>query len=142
MKGYSTQAVPDNALLIGVLNRLTSFEQAEEYLSELSALAYTAGMNTAKKMTVKVDAPNPATFVGSGKVQELVETCKQLGVTLVVFDDELTPTQLRNLEKAFELRVMDRTALILQIFKAHAKTATAKAQVELAQLQYMLPRLT
>lgn len=128
--------------MVGVTHRNVSFDRAEEFLHELSALADTAGFDVAEHMTVSSDRMNVATFVGSGKVAEIKEKIEARGLTLVVFDDELTPTQLRNLEEALKVKIMDRTALILEIFSAHARTAIAKAQVELAQLQYRLPRLT
>jgi GTP-binding protein HflX len=130
------------ALLVGVVNRQVSFDRAAEFLNELSALADTAGLDVAELMTVSSDRMNVATFVGSGKVQQIKEKIESKGLTLIVFDDELSPTQLRNLEEALKVKIMDRTGLILEIFAAHARTAIAKAQVELAQLQYRLPRLT
>ncbi len=142
-KNYiSTAPKKDLALLVGVTHRNVSFDRAEEFLHELSALADTAGFDVAEMTTVSSDRMNVATFVGSGKVEEIKKKIESKGLTLVVFDDELSPTQLRNLEEALKVKVMDRTALILEIFSAHARTAIAKAQVELAQLQYRLPRLT
>jgi len=116
-----------------------------EYLDELEFLVMTAGGETVKRFTQKVEHPNAATFVNKGKAEEIQEYVKAAGIDLVIFDDELSPTQVKNLEKLFEgdnVKVLDRTTLILDIFAARAQTSHAKTQVELAQLQYLLPRLT
>lgn len=136
-------AGPDKALLVGFWNKQrNTYEQALEYLAELELLTQTAGAQTVHKLLQVQGVPTAATYIGSGKLEELVQLRDKLGVTLVVFDEDLTPTQVRNLEKAFDRRVLDRSGLILQIFSEHARTAQAKAQVDLARLEYMLPRLT
>ena len=111
-------------------------------MEELEFLADTAGAVVLKKFTQKLDVPNTATFVGSGKLDEISRYIKAEEADTVIFDDELTPTQLRNLERGLECKVLDRTNLILDIFAKRAQTAHAKTQVELAQYQYLLPRLT
>lgn len=108
----------------------------------MAFLAETAGASTVKIFTQNLDYPDPRTFVGSGKLNQIVEFCKANAVTLAIFDDELTPSQLRNIEKALGIKVLDRTQLILDIFARRARTAQAQVQVELAQYQYLLPRLT
>ncbi len=135
--------VRDRALLIGVWQRQRdTHEQAEEYLDELALLADTAGADAVHRVMQPMNAPVAATYVGSGKVEEFKRLIELHQATLVLFDDDLTPTQVRNLEKAFDRRVLDRSGLILQIFAERARTAQARTQVELARLQYMLPRLT
>jgi len=132
----------ETAVLIGVILPRQSEEEVCENLEELEFLAETAGATTLKRFIQKIDVPNPRTFVGSGKVMEIKEYVDQNEVDLIIFDDELSPTQLRNLEKEFERRILDRTNLILDVFAQRAKTAYAKTQVELAQYQFLLPRLT
>jgi len=132
----------ESAVLIGVITRNQSEEREKEYLDELAFLAETAGASTVKIFTQNLDYPDPRTFVGSGKLNQIVEFCKANAVTLAIFDDELTPSQLRNIEKALGIKVLDRTQLILDIFARRARTAQAQVQVELAQYQYLLPRLT
>ncbi|MGM0475113.1 MAG: GTPase HflX, partial [Bacteroidota bacterium] len=117
-------------------------EMAGEYLEELAFLTETAGGEPKAVFTQKLDVPNPRTFIGSGKLGQVKETVREEEIDLVIFDDELTPSQLRNIEREVKCRVMDRTNLILDIFARRAKTAHAKTQVELAQYQYLLPRLT
>lgn len=141
-KFFYTAGQQDRALLMGIWTRHQSQEQAEEYLAELAFLAQTAHIVAVKQRMQRLDVPHAATFVGKGKVEELKEDVDKHEATLVIFDEELTPTQLRNLERELEVRVMDRSALILQIFSEHARTAQARAQVQLAYAQYMLPRLT
>ena len=116
--------------------------QAKEYLDELEFLADTAGATVLKKFLQRLDRPHPVTFVGQGKLIEISEYVKVTEADTVIFDDELSPTQLRNIEKVLECKVLDRTNLILDIFARRAQTAHAKTQVELAQYQYLLPRLT
>jgi GTP-binding protein HflX len=113
-----------------------------EYLDELSFLAETAGVVPVRKFTQRIDRPNTKTYVGSGKLEEISQYIKLHEIELVIFDDELTPSQLRNIENELECRILDRTNLILDIFASRAQTAHAKTQVELAQYQYLLPRLT
>ncbi len=132
----------ETAVLIGVILPRQPEEEVHENLEELEFLAETAGATTLKRFIQKIDVPNPRTFVGSGKVMEIKEYVDQNEVDLIIFDDELSPTQLRNLEKEFERRILDRTNLILDVFAQRAKTAYAKTQVELAQYQFLLPRLT
>lgn len=132
----------ENAVLVGVINKNQSEKQALEYLDELSFLAETAGANALKVFTQKMDNPHPKTYVGTGKLNEILSFTKIEEVDLVIFDDELSPTQLRNIEEIIGVRVLDRTNLILDIFASRAQTAHAKTQVELAQYKYMLPRLT
>ncbi|MFC0876524.1 GTPase HflX [Saccharicrinis sp. FJH2] len=132
----------EKVILVGVINQDQTEEQANEYLGELAFLAETAGAIPVRKFLQKLEKPNPKTFVGQGKLQEILDYCKTGDVDLVIFDDELTPTQLRNIERFLEVRVLDRTNLILDIFAKRAQTAHAKTQVELAQYKYLLPRLT
>ena len=132
----------ETAVLVGVITQEQNEEKVGEYLDELAFLADTAGAVVISRFTQKMDKPNGATFLGSGKIKEVAEYVEENNVSLVIFDDELTPTQLRNLENMFKARVLDRTNLILDIFAQRAQTAHAKVQVELAQYQYLLPRLT
>jgi GTP-binding protein HflX len=137
-----TAPITEKAVLVGLISSSQDEKQAKEYLDELEFLADTAGAVVLKKFTQKLDVPNTATFVGSGKLDEIGIYIKAMEADTVIFDDELTPTQLRNIEKVLECKVLDRTNLILDIFAKRAQTAHAKTQVELAQYQYMLPRLT
>ena len=129
-------------LLVGVAHSRISEEEALEHLEELRFLAETAGAKTERMFLQNLPAPNPKTYVGSGKIEEIREYVKSKDISLVIFDDELSPSQLRNIEKILECKILDRTILILDIFASRAMTYHAKTQVELAQLQYMLPRLT
>jgi len=139
---YLTEEEPEKVILVGVINRNQTEQLVQEYLDELAFLADTAGAVVVKQFTQKLDMTNSATFVGKGKLEEIQRFAEDHDIDLIIFDDELTPTQLRNLEKFFKRRILDRTNLILDIFAKRARTAHAKVQVELAQLQYMLPRLT
>jgi len=132
----------EKAVIVGLVNQHQDERQAKEYLDELEFLADTAGAEVLKKFTQKLDVPNVATFVGPGKLEEIGNYIKVMEADTVIFDDELTPTQLRNIERKLECKILDRTNLILDIFAKRAKTAHAKTQVELAQYQYLLPRLT
>lgn len=132
----------EKAVLVGVINQEQNEQQVAEYLEELAFLAETAGATPVKRFVQKLSSVQAKTFIGSGKLQEIAEFVKQEEIDLVIFDDELSPTQLRNIEKLFSARVLDRTNLILDIFAQRARTAHAKVQVELAQYQYLLPRLT
>jgi GTP-binding protein HflX len=132
----------EKAVLVGSIYKNQEEKQAMEYLEELEFLADTAGAEVLKKFTQKLDVPNVSTFVGPGKLEEIGNYMKVVEADTVIFDDELTPTQLRNIERRLECKVLDRTNLILDIFARRAKTAHAKTQVELAQYQYLLPRLT
>lgn len=141
-KMIDTTPVPETAILIGVINRDQDEAEVSEYLRELSFLTETAGAVPLREFTQKLDNPNPGTFIGKGKLDEVKAFVEDQEVDLVIFDDELSPTQLRNLERELKVRILDRTNLILDIFAHRAKTAHAKTQVELAQYQYLLPRLT
>ena len=132
----------EKAILIGVITPEQNKNQAEEYLNELAFLAKTAGAIPVKKITQKLAVPNNKTFIGKGKIEEVKEIAKEMEVELIIFDDDLSPVQLRNIEKVLECKILDRSNLILDIFAFRARTANAKTQVELAQYQYLLPRLT
>ena len=138
----STEALPERAILVSVCPSTSTMERTEEYLSELAFLLETAGGVAVKTVIQRLDHPDPRTYVGSGKLEEIKEYAQALEPDLFVFDDELTPAQLRNLERELRTRILDRTSLILDIFALRARTSIAKTQVELAQMQYMLPRLT
>ncbi|MFA8434128.1 MAG: GTPase HflX [Marinifilaceae bacterium] len=140
----NTRKEREKAILIGLADKSQDIGEKEvvEYLDELEFLALTAGAETVKRFTQKLEYPNSRTFVGSGKLGEIKDYLASNEVDLVIFDDELTPTQLRNIERVLERKILDRTNLILDIFAKRAQTAHAKTQVELAQYQYMLPRLT
>ena len=136
-------AIPNHCcVLIGVINKLQDSGLANEYLEELAFLAETYGLKTIKTFTQKLEKPDKATFIGKGKLSEINQFVKDHVIDVVVFDDELSPSQQRNLEKELGKKVLDRTTLILEIFEQRAQTAHAKTQVQLAQYQYMLPRLT
>ncbi len=139
---FSTDVVPERAILVAVCDAKTSIERTQECLDELAFLLETAGGIPVKRIVQNLERPDSRTYIGSGKLDEVVEYKNALDADFIVFDDELSPAQLRNLEKAFNCRILDRTTLILDIFAKRARTSTAKTQVELAQLQYMLPRLT
>lgn len=135
----------EKAVLVGLIMPGQPETKLNEYLDELEFLVMTAGGQTVKRFTQKIDRPNTATFVGKGKAEEIQEYVKAEEIDLIVFDDELSPTQVKVLEKMFggdNVKVLDRTTLILDIFASRAQTSHAKTQVELAQLQYLLPRLT
>lgn len=132
----------EKAVLAGIVTRHQSESQLDEYLDELAFLAETAGALPVKRFTQKLDHPDSRTFMGTGKVNEIIEYIKENGIDLLIFDDELSPSQLRNLEKLTQIKVLDRNSLILDIFAGRARTSHAKTQVELAQYQYLLPRLT
>jgi len=129
------------AVLVGVMHQYQTEKVTMEYLAELAFLAETAGAKVIKTFTQKLDHPDSRTFVGKGKLQEVKEYCLRKEVQLVIFDDELTGSQIQNIEKELGIVTIDRTDLILDIFASRAKTAQAKVQVELAQYQYLLPRL-
>lgn len=137
-----TASAIEKAVLVGLISNEQDERQAQEYLDELAFLTDTAGAQVLKQFLQRLDMPNPVTFVGPGKLQEISEYVKVMEADTVIFDDELTPTQLRNIERELECKVLDRTNLILDIFARRAKTSHAKTQVELAQYQYLLPRLT
>lgn len=133
---------PDRCVVVGITTPEVSVEQTEEYLDELVFLIDTAGAVVEKRFTQKLPYKDPRTFVGSGKLEEIKEYIKAAELEWVVFDDELSPSQARNIEKALDCHVLDRTGLILNIFAQRARTAHSKTQVALAQYQYLLPRLT
>lgn len=137
-----TGKIIEKVVLVGLISQDQDEKQAREYLDELEFLADTAGATVLKKFMQRLDRPHPVTFVGQGKLSEIAEYVKVMEADTVIFDDELSPTQLRNIEKGLECKVLDRTNLILDIFARRAQTAHAKTQVELAQYQYLLPRLT
>ena len=131
----------EKAILIGIINSVQSEIIVNEYINELSFLTETAGGYVSKRFIQRVDKPNPKTFIGSGKIIEIQKYCIKNDIGSVIFDDELSPTQQLNLEKILRSKIIDRTGLILDIFAQRAKTSYAKNQVELAQYQYLMPRL-
>lgn len=137
-----TSQSSERTILVGLITPDVSETQAEEYLDELAFLSETAGAKPVARFLQRLDTPNPATFVGKGKLDEIAEYVSAHEVGLAIFDDELAPNQLRNIERQLGIRILDRTSLILDIFATRAQTAHAKTQVEMAQYQYMLPRLT
>ncbi len=138
----NTLKVREKAVLIGVINQSQSEEKIAEYLDELEFLADTAGADTLQRFTQKLEKPNPKTFLGTGKIEDIAAYIKQEEIDLAVFDDELSPSQLKNVERILDCKVLDRTNLILDIFASRAQTSYARTQVELAQYEYLLPRLT
>ena len=132
----------EKAVLVGLITQHQSEEKLTEYLDELEFLAFTAGATVVKRFTQRLTLPDSKTFIGSGKAQEIKEYLKSNDVGTVIFDDELSPSQLKNLEKEMEVKILDRTNLILDIFAQRAQTSYARTQVELAQYQYLLPRLS
>ncbi len=132
----------EEAVLIGVVTQHQDEEQAHEYLEELEFLTLTAGGIAVKRFTQKLESPHPKTFVGTGKLEEIRQFMESNKIETAIFDDELSSSQLRNIEKVLECKVLDRTNLILDIFAKRAQTSYARTQVELAQCQYLLPRLT
>ncbi len=132
----------EQAILIGVEPKNVPLKSSKVYLDELEFLATTAGAKTLKRFTQRLDHPNPKTYVGKGKIDEIGAYIKAYEIDLAIFDDELSPSQIRNLEKEFNCKIVDRSSLILDIFAKNARTAQAKTQVELAQSEYLLPRLT
>ncbi len=132
----------ERAVLIGVINREQNEEKVTEYLDELEFLTYTAGGEVIERFVQRIDTPNPKTLIGSGKMEEVAHFVKEHDIGSVIFDDELTPAQQRNIEKKLRCKIVDRTSLILDIFAQRAQTSYARTQVELAQYEYLLPRLT
>ncbi len=132
----------ERAVLIGISYPGQDEGEADDYIDELAFLTETAGADPVKKFIQRLDIPNPRTFVGSGKIEEIGLFTKENNIDIAIFDDELSPSQLRNIEKALGCRILDRTNLILDIFAKRARTSHARTQVELAQYQYLLPRLT
>ena len=141
-KNIETFEIQERAVLVGIITGSTTEEQANEYINELAFLVDTAGGITVKKFLQRIHQPDSKYYVGSGKMAEISSYIKENNIDFVVFDDELSPSQLRNLEREFNCKILDRTLLILDIFAKRAHTSYAKTQVELAQCQYLLPRLT
>ena len=145
---YDTGTKQETAILVGLINRSQDEDTAKEYLDELEFLADTAGAKVLKRYTQRLEHPDSRTFIGAGKLIDIRNYVLENGVDIIIFDDELSPAQQRNLEKEMnaekeiKIKVVDRTRLILDIFAARARTAHAKTQVELAQSVYLLPRLT
>lgn len=136
------EAVYEKVVLVGLINREQTEEKLEEYMEELAFLAFTAGAEVDKHFTQRLDKPDPKFFVGSGKLQEILAYVEENEIDTIIFDDELTPSQLKNIENEMERKIIDRTQLILDIFAQRAQTSYARTQVELAQYEYLLPRLT
>jgi len=132
----------EKAILVGVINKQQNEKKVQEYLDELEFLTYTAGGEVLKRFVQRVDLPNPKTYIGSGKILEIEKYVDENEIGSVIFDDELTAVQQRNIEKILRCKILDRTGLILDIFAQRAKTSYARTQVELAQYEYLLPRLT
>jgi len=132
----------ENVVLVGIITKEQNEEKAEEYLDELEFLTFTAGGETKKRFVQRLEYPDPKTFIGSGKLSEVSSYIEENNINTAIFDDELSPAQLRNIEKVLNIKVLDRTNLILDIFAQRAQTSYARTQVELAQCQYLLPRLT
>lgn len=132
----------ERAVLVGLINDTQDEARSREYLDELAFLADTAGAVAVRRFTQKLDYPNPRTFVGKGKLEEIALYVEENDIAMVIFDDDLTSKQVANLERELKVKILDRTSLILDIFASRAQTAHAKTQVELAQYQYLLPRLT
>lgn len=137
-----TKSETETAVLVGLITPQQNEQKSNEYLDELAFLAETAGAIPVKSFTQRLDYPHPVTFVGQGKLQEIKDYVEENEIGMVLFDDDLSPKQLKNIEKMLEVKILDRTSLILDIFAKRAQTAHAKTQVELAQYQYLLPRLT
>lgn len=135
-------ALIERAVLIGLVRNRQEAERIDDYLDELAFLVETAGGLAIKRFVQRLDAPDSRTFVGSGKLFEIKQYIEENGISLVVFDDELSPSQLRNIEAELQVKILDRNNLILDIFASRARTAHARTQVELAQYEYLLPRLT
>jgi len=138
----STEKIAENAVLVGVAVQNQTLEKELEYLDELAFLADTAGVEVKKIFTQKLTMPDSRTYVGKGKLEEIKNYLDAEDIKMAIFDDELSPSQLRNIEAELKVKVLDRTTLILDIFASRARTAHSKVQVELAQYEYLLPRLT
>lgn len=138
-----THKQPETAVLVALITQKQTADQTKEYLDELAFLAETSGVKTVKSFTQKLERPDIRTFVGKGKLEEIQQFILDNPVDSIIFDDDLTPAQVRNLEAEFkDVKVLDRSLLILNIFSQRAQTAQSRVQVELAQYQYMYPRLT
>ncbi len=141
-ENIETAVQPESAVLVGLVTRDETEEEVKDYLDELAFLARTAGIKTQKSFMQKLDTPDPKTFIGKGKAEEVRAFVEENEIDVVIFDDDLTPSQMRNLERIFNKKIYDRSLLILDIFLLRAQTAQAKTQVELARSEYLLPRLT
>ena len=141
-KNIINELIDETAVLVGLITPQQNEAKANEYLDELEFLAHTAGARTVKKFLQRCDAPNSTSYVGKGKLAEIKDYVDEHEVNLVIFDDDLSPKQIAHIQKETKVKVLDRTSLILDIFARRAQTANAKMQVELAQYQYLLPRLT
>ncbi len=139
---FDTAAVRETAVLVGLVTPQQNAEKVQEYLDELEFLAKTIHIDTVKSFTQGVQKPDVKTFVGKGKLEEIQTYIKENGVNIIIFDDDLSPSQLRNIERELNIKIYDRSLLILDIFQFRAQTAQAKTQVELARSKYLLPRLT
>lgn len=139
---FDTAPVPERAILVGLIQGQQSENQIQEYMDELAFLMETAGLEPGRRFTQRLAKPDIRTFLGSGKIEEIEAYVKAENIDVIVFDDDLSPSQLRNLEKIFQKKIYDRSLLILDIFQQRAQTAQARVQVELARYQYLLPRLT
>lgn len=137
-----SEETTERTVLVGLINDRQDEAKVKEYLDELAFLADTAGAVTVARFTQRLDYPNPRTFVGKGKLEEIAKYVEENEIGMVIFDDDLTTKQVSNIEKELKVKILDRTSLILDIFANRAQTAHAKTQVELAQYQYLLPRLT
>jgi GTP-binding protein HflX len=142
IEALATAQRKETAVLVALVNQTQPEHRVNEYLDELAFLAETSGARTLRKFTQKLDRPDVTYFVGKGKLSEIKEYVQAHNVDMVIFDDDLTPSQVRNIENKLKCKILDRSLLILNIFSLRAKTAQAKSQVELAQYQYILPRLT
>ncbi|MCP4147819.1 MAG: GTPase HflX, partial [bacterium] len=140
-KYYNTKPKQEEAVLVGLVLKNQRKQDTETHLDELAFLTKTAGAKPVEKFVQRIPIPNRATFVGKGMLQKIKEYVNDNKIDVVIFDDELSPSQLRNIEKSLECKILDRTNLILDIFARRAKTAHARIQVELAQYHYLLPRL-
>ena len=132
----------EKAILVGLIYPGQDEREVEDFLEELSFLTETAGAEPVKRFIQKIDVPNPRTFVGSGKIEEIALFVRENNIDIAIFDDELSPSQIRNIEETLGCRILDRTNLILDIFAGRARSSNARTQVELAKYQYLLPRLT
>ena len=132
----------EKVVLVGIINQIQTEEKSKEYLDELEFLTYTAGGEVLRRFTQKLDVPNPKTFIGTGKMEEVQQFVEENQVGTVIFGDELTPAQQKNIERILKAKILDRTGLILDIFAQRAQTSYSRTQVELAQYEYLLPRLT
>jgi GTP-binding protein HflX len=142
LKSYETAKEQETAVLVAVTRKTQAEDKTQEYLDELAFLAETAGAKTLKRFTQRLEKPDTKTFIGSGKLAEIKAFVLQNSVDMVIFDDDLSPSQLRNLERELAVKIVDRSLLILDIFALRAQTAQARTQIEMAQYQYLLPRLT